>query len=57
MNNYDLTDQVMAQLDYYVERMKYLHSIGDHRSAYVLETSARKMAEFADAQEEWLVVE
>lgn len=57
MNNYDLTDQVMAQLDYYVERMKYLHSIGDHRSAYVLETSARMMAAYADSQQEWLVVE
>ena len=30
--------------------------IGDHESAEVLMSSANAMAEYADSQEEWLVV-
>ena len=56
MEIYDVTDQVFAQLSYYAERIAYLQSIGDHQSAAVLHTSARAMAEYADAQDEWLVV-
>ena len=56
MERYDITDQVLQQLGHYAERIAYLQSIGDLKSAEVLSASAQAMAEYADAQDEWLVV-
>ena len=56
MERYDITDQVLQQLGHYAERIAYLQSIGDFESANVLQSSAQAMAEYADAQDEWLVV-
>ena len=56
MERYDITDQVLQQLGHYAERIAYLQSIGDHESAEVLKSSAESMAEYADRQDEWLVV-
>ena len=56
MERYDITDQVLQQLGHYAERIAYLQSIGDHESAAVLQSSAEGMADYADAQDEWLVV-
>lgn len=56
MNSYDITDQVLSQLDYYVSRISYLRSVGDYQSAAVLEDSASRMAAYADSQEEWIVL-
>ena len=56
MNSYDITDQVLSQLDYYVARISYLRSVGDSKSADILEDSARLMAAYADSQEEWIVL-
>ena len=56
MNSYDITDQVLSQLDYYVARISYLRSVGDYQSAAVLEDSASRMAAYADSQEEWIVL-
>ena len=57
MNSYDITDQVLSQLDFYVQRAAYLRSIGDNQSAEVLLSSAQLMADYADSQEEWIVIE
>ena len=56
MNSYDITDQVLSQLDYYVARISHLRSVGDSKSADILEDSARLMAAYADSQEEWIVL-
>ena len=56
MERYDITDQVLQQLGHYAERIAYLQSIGDNESAAVLSASAQSMAEYADRQDEWLVV-
>ena len=56
MERYDITDQVLQQLGHYAERIAYLQSIGDHESAAVLQSSAEGMADYADSQDEWLVV-
>ena len=39
MNSIDLTEQVWAQLQHYAERIAYLQSIGDDKSAEVLISS------------------
>ena len=57
MNNFDITDQVLSQLEYYAERIAYLQSVGDLESAKVLNRSASLMAEAADSREEWVIVE
>ena len=57
MTSYDITDQVLSQLDFYVSRAAYLRSIGDNQSAEVLLSSAQLMADYADSQEEWIVIE
>lgn len=57
MNSYDITDQVLSQLEWYANRIALLNSQGRQDDAAVLADSAQKMAEFADAQEEWIVVE
>lgn len=57
MNSYDITDQVLSQLEWYANRIAFLNSQGRHDDAAVLSDSAQKMAEYADAQEEWIVVE
>lgn len=56
MEAYDITDQVLSQLEYYAERIAYLRDIGDDKSADVLNDSANAMAEYADSQEEWVIV-
>ena len=56
MERYDITDQVLQQLGHYADRIAYLQSIGDLESAKVLQSSAEAMADYADAQDEWLVV-
>ena len=56
MERYDITDQVLQQLGHYAERIAYLQSIGDLKSAEVLQSSAESMADYADSQDEWLVV-
>ena len=56
MQSFDITDQVLAQLGHYAQRISYLQDIGDFESAEVLMDSAAAMAEYADSQEEWLVV-
>ena len=45
MNSIDLTEQVWAQLQHYAERIAYLQSIGDDKSAEVLISSGELMAE------------
>ena len=57
MNSYDITDQVISQLTWYAERISYLNSIGRLDDALVLSSSAQLMAECADSQGEWIVVE
>lgn len=57
MNNYNITDQVLSQLEWYSTRIAYLQSVGDIKSANVLNESASLMAEAADAQDEWVIVE
>ena len=57
MNSYDLTDQVLNQLEYYAERIAYLESLGDTEAAAVLRGSAQLMAEAADSQDEWIIAE
>ena len=57
MNYYDLTDQVINQLEYYAERIAYLESLGDTEAAAVLRDSAQLMAEAADSQDEWIIAE
>ena len=57
MNYYDLTDQVINQLEYYAERIAYLESLGDTEAAAVLRGSAQLMAEAADSQDEWIIAE
>ena len=56
MERYDITSQVLYQLGHYAQRIAYLQDIGDYESAEVLKSSAAAMAEYADSQEEWLVV-
>ena len=56
MERYDITDQVLSQLGHYAQRIAYLQDIGDYESAEVLMSSANAMAEYADSQEEWLVI-
>ena len=57
MNRIDLTEQVFAQLGHYAERIAYLQSIGDDKSAEVLISSGELMAEAADSQDEWLIAQ
>ena len=57
MNRIDLTEQVFAQLGHYAERIAYLQSIGDDKSAEVLISSGELMAEAADRQDEWLIAQ
>ena len=57
MNSIDLTEQVWAQLQHYAERIAYLQSIGDDKSAEVLISSGELMAEAADKQDEWLIAQ
>ena len=57
MNSIDLTEQVFAQLGHYAERIAYLQSIGDDKSAEVLISSGELMAEAADRQDEWLIAQ
>ena len=56
MQSFDITDQVLAQLGHYAERIAHLQDIGDFESAEVLMSSASAMAEYADSQEEWVIV-
>ena len=56
MERYDITDQVLARLSYYAERIRDLESQGLIDEALVLCESAQLMAEYADSQEEWLMV-
>ena len=56
MQSFDITSQVLAQLDYYAERIAHLQDIGDFESAEVLMSSAEAMADYADSQEEWIVI-
>lgn len=56
MESYDITAQVLNQLEYYAERIAHLQSIGDHQSAEILKRDAEEMATYADAQEEWVIV-
>lgn len=56
MERYDITDQVLNQLEYYAHRIAFLQWLGEHEEAEVLMSSAHAMAEYADSQEEWLVV-
>ena len=56
MERYDITNQVLEQLGHYAQRIAHLQDIGDFESAEVLMSSANAMAEYADSQEEWLVV-
>lgn len=56
MERYDITNQVLEQLVHYSNRIAHLESIGDYRSANVLICSAQAMAEYADSEQEWLVV-
>ena len=57
MNSIDLTEQVFAQLGHYAERIAYLQSIGDDKSAEVLIKSGELMAEAADSQDDWLIAQ
>ena len=57
MNSIDLTEQVWQQLQHYAERIAYLQSIGDDKSAEVLISSGELMAEAADKQDEWLIAQ
>ena len=57
MNSIDLTEQVWEQLQHYAERIAYLQSIGDDKSAEVLISSGELMAEAADRQDEWLIAQ
>ena len=56
MERYDITSQVLYQLGHYAQRIAELQEAGDYKSAEVLKSSAEAMAEYADSQEEWLVV-
>ena len=56
MKSYDITYQVLYQLGHYAQRIAELEEAGDYESAEVLKSSAAAMAEYADSQEEWLVV-
>lgn len=56
MEAYDITDQVLNQLEYYAQRIAHLQDIGDYESAEVLMSSANAMADYADSQEEWVIV-
>ena len=56
MERYDITDQVLSQLGHYAQRIAFLQGIGKYEEAEVLMSSANAMAEYADSQEEWLVV-
>lgn len=57
MNTYDLTNQVLERLDWYTSRIAQLQSDGRLDDAQVLANSASLMAEYADTQRDWLVVE
>ena len=57
MNSYNITDQVLSQLEWYADRINYLQLSGRTEDAELLARSAQLMADFADQQEEWLIVE
>ena len=57
MESYDITDQVMDRLEVLAERIAYLKSIGDEKSAAVLIQSGEQMADQADSQEEWIILD
>ena len=57
MNSYNITDQVLNQLEWYADRINYLRLAGRYKDAELLASSAQLMADFADQQEEWLIVE
>ena len=56
MKQVDVTDLVMARMEHLADRIAYLQSVGDDKSAEVLMSSGSQLADAADSEDEFILI-